>query len=1054
MSRVRSLLLTVAAEAPLFAVDMTRVPAPTLVKASARTRAAVISITLFCSSIAAAQTFPVRDMTPLTDNASTARFAVDPSGNTLMLWDVFGPTNALIALRSSRYDVATDTWSAPIDLVRLANASDPKYQFPRLVILPSGDALAVGRAIYGTQYGAQAVVYARYSLSTNTWGPITVLSPPGVNWPVWPSVVVDANGVVTAAWDQICSGCTGQTLHVARYSPASGAWTVQPLDGGLYAATNAFPTQAAIDANGNVLVVFAKSTPPGQTVYARRFSAGTSSWSATEVVATSACDSCGYGQVAVDARGDALVTWLGRVSGTLESIHWDAATATWGAVQAFSSPSLSSKPFDRLVVDATGNFTAAWTTTFSSAVTPTFLVRRFSSTSHTWGPVTTLSATGYWGELAADRSGNVTAVWHHSGSPGGIKGARLDAATGAWSSAVDLATDTASTRGISPDVIADAVGNVRVWWQRYPSSGVGQRLIQSAVWAAGVTPGPPTGPPGPPTSLRATVVGNMVTLSWGAPVSGATATGYTLVGRLTAGGPVLAALPMGTATSFALNAPNGTFVLTVQASNGSGTGPESTPVTVTVPQSATAPPGAPSNLSASVNGTTATFTWNPPASGGPVENYVFLAGASPAFTTPLASLPLGAAPSFTVSGVPTGTYWVRVVARNAVGSSAPSNETSITVAGLTPPGAPTMNAPTLAGQTVGLSWSAGPGGAPASYTLYASVAPGGAPIATAPLTGTSVSFANVPNGIYYLKVTASNAAGTSAPSTEVAAVVGPPSGASLLPLVNAWRTLTGLPALVEEPSWSAGAKLHSQYVLGGNSDQSFDPELPGRIGYTAEGNDAAQNSVLFYSLFFANFSPTTIVSSWARSPFVSVQMLDPRLQRTGLGYATMNLVNVQRTSAVFDVVRGRNTALPIAAPTTFPRQGSAIVGQCAERTSYAACGSEGYPPVLDPCGIVGNGFTTPDFGMPVWIQFGPGVTPVVTASSLSNGATTVPICTVTPSSYTVSTPAWQTLGRKILADRGAVILVPKVTLPSGKTYTASVTVNGQQYQWSFTVIEP
>jgi hypothetical protein len=58
-----------------------------------------------------------------------------------------------------------------------------------------------------------------------------------------------------------------------------------------------------------------------------------------------------------------------------------------------------------------------------------------------------------------------------------------------------------------------------------------------------------------------------------------------------------------------------------------------------------------------------------------------------------------------------------------------------------------------------------------SYTLTASVTPGGAAIATVPLTGTTVAFAGVPSGTYYLHLTASNAAGTSAPSNQVTLVV-------------------------------------------------------------------------------------------------------------------------------------------------------------------------------------------------------------------------------------------------------------------------------------------
>ena len=106
--------------------------------------------------------------------------------------------------------------------------------------------------------------------------------------------------------------------------------------------------------------------------------------------------------------------------------------------------------------------------------------------------------------------------------------------------------------------------------------------------------------------------------------------------------------------------------------------------------------------------------------------------------------------------------------------------------------------------------------------------------------------------------------------------------------------------------------------------------------------------------------------------------------------------------------------------------------------------------MLDFCGILGNGFTVPDFGMPLWIQFGGAVTPMVSASSLTRAGAAVPVCAVTADNYTIATAEWQTLGRRILRERGAVVLVPKTTLPVG-TYTASVTVNGQQHQWTFAV---
>jgi hypothetical protein len=77
----------------------------------------------------------------------------------------------------------------------------------------------------------------------------------------------------------------------------------------------------------------------------------------------------------------------------------------------------------------------------------------------------------------------------------------------------------------------------------------------------------------------------------------------------------------------------------------------------------------------------------------------------------------------------------------------------------------------VVGHTVGLSRSAGPGGAPTSYTLFVSATPGGAPFLSVPLTGTSAGFNNVPSGTYYLRLVANNALGSSPPSNQVALVV-------------------------------------------------------------------------------------------------------------------------------------------------------------------------------------------------------------------------------------------------------------------------------------------
>lgn len=292
-----------------------------------------------------------------------------------------------------------------------------------------------------------------------------------------------------------------------------------------------------------------------------------------------------------------------------------------------------------------------------------------------------------------------------------------------------------------------------------------------ATYVPSLTP-PQTGPPTEPTSVVASVSGNALSLTWGAPNQGAAVTNYTLLARVVPGGPVLVTLPLGAVTSFNVAAPDGIYFLSLTATNAFGTSPESAPAVAVVPQAAPVP-GAPVGLAASVLGSTATFTWNAPATGGAPSGYTLLAGLTPGFVTPFAVLPLPVSPrAFAVPGIPPGVYYVRLVASNAGGAGAASNEVVVTVAAPALPTAPALNPAVVSGSTVSFSWTPGAGGgAPTSYVLLASVTPGGPVIASLPVSGTSISVPGVPSGAYYVRVAGVNSVGTGAPSSPVTVVV-------------------------------------------------------------------------------------------------------------------------------------------------------------------------------------------------------------------------------------------------------------------------------------------
>ena len=194
-------------------------------------------------------------------------------------------------------------------------------------------------------------------------------------------------------------------------------------------------------------------------------------------------------------------------------------------------------------------------------------------------------------------------------------------------------------------------------------------------------------------------------------------------------------------------------------------------------------PGSPGNLMSSVNGSTVNLGWLGPTSGDQPTSYVIEAGSAPGLSNIVVFDTGTAAGGFTATSVPTGTYYVRVRAKNAAGTSGPSNEVIVTVGSGSPPpcigallGTPTNLAVSINGSTATFTWNAtaGIGGcAPTEYSVVAGSTPGTENLG-AFLTGstaTTFSAADVPAGTYYVRVRGVNL-GYSPSSNEVTVIVG------------------------------------------------------------------------------------------------------------------------------------------------------------------------------------------------------------------------------------------------------------------------------------------
>jgi len=320
-----------------------------------------------------------------------------------------------------------------------------------------------------------------------------------------------------------------------------------------------------------------------------------------------------------------------------------------------------------------------------------------------------------------------------------------------------------------------------------PACFSGSRLSTRAVGAA-------TTAPEAPLNFSATASGSTVLLTWTAPVSGDPVTTYVIEAGSRSGASDLTIIATNsTAPAFSASGVGaGTYYVRVRAQNAGGvSSPSNESILIVGTGGCTTPPNAPGGLVTSASGTAVTLTWMPSVGGCAPTAYLLQAGSAPG-QGDLANSSTGTtATSYVAQDVGAGTYYVRIRAVNAYGTSGPSNE-SILIVGTggctSPPNPPGGLVTSASGTTVTLTWTAPVGGcAPTAYLLQAGSAPGLSDLANSN-TGTMAT-SYVAQGVgastYYVRIRTVNAYGTSGPSNESILVVGVP------PRPEVWTATAG-----------------------------------------------------------------------------------------------------------------------------------------------------------------------------------------------------------------------------------------------------------------------
>lgn len=186
------------------------------------------------------------------------------------------------------------------------------------------------------------------------------------------------------------------------------------------------------------------------------------------------------------------------------------------------------------------------------------------------------------------------------------------------------------------------------------------------------------------------------------------------------------------------------------------------------PDTSAGPPAAPGGVNADVTGTRVTLRWSP-AHGPAPATYRVQAGSVPGgadYGDAVTTLTTLTAPDVAV-----GVYYLRVIAVNAAGASAPSSEVAVMVGGGLPAAPIGLMAAAGGAGRVRMFWQAAPGATPTGYVVLAGFSPAVVD-ARIPLVTPSLAAEHVASGTYYVRVAASNAVGVG-PASDVITVVVP-----------------------------------------------------------------------------------------------------------------------------------------------------------------------------------------------------------------------------------------------------------------------------------------
>jgi YD repeat-containing protein len=407
-------------------------------------------------------TWSVESLRESTDVAVVGHIetAFDQNGNGMAVWGQAGN------IYSSTYVKSNNTWSAATTL-----SSDGSSYSPYLSMSANGTALVVWVS------GTGGFVARRFM--SGSWNTATQVIAEFTAWETVPVCSINDAGQAVVAVRQHPSS-TASNLWVARLNGSTwsaplalddiGGATNQPVAFGVLT-----PVNAAIDASGNVTIVWLQNRP-GETVnsiFVSRYILSTNTWSTPSSTsienAAVAIDDLAF---ATNQSGDGMVVWA--QGGSIMARSYIGSSNTWGGVVTLAaSAGQVSFSAPNLAISGNGNVLASWSRYDAPSNTRAQMANRYVGGS--WGTSTlisrgTTSTDAVWktdGSINNNGEAAVIFTEINNADPTPVYNVFVSRfAQGVWQTQtrVDANPNSALSNFVPPTVAIDAQGNINALW--------------------------------------------------------------------------------------------------------------------------------------------------------------------------------------------------------------------------------------------------------------------------------------------------------------------------------------------------------------------------------------------------------------------------------------------------------------------------------------------------------------------------------------------------------------------------------------------------------------